>query len=181
MKRWTKFMGLFLVVLPLAMACQKNDFEGSGNLRVKLTDAPIDFDSVNVEILQVSVHYSQSAVGNQSWVDLPTNAGMYNLLELQNGVTTVLANNHIVPAGSITQMRLILGHNNYVVVDSIPYPLEMSSQYNTGIKINVNGTVSPGDTVEVVLDFDAEESIVVNGLTSYKLKPVIRLESLVYL
>lgn len=181
MKRTSRMLGLMLMVLLISFGCQKENHTGTGAMRVKMTDAPIDFDSVNVEVLQVSVHYSDNATSSPGWMDLPTNAGIYNLLDLQNDVTTVLVNNNQIPAGDITQMRLILGQNNTVVVDSVSYPLEMSSQYNTGIKINLNSTIAQGDTVEVLLDFDAEESIVVGGQTTFKLKPVIRLESIIYL
>lgn len=153
----------------------------TGKVSVKMTDAPIDFDSVNVEVLQVKVHVSNSGNGSSGWVDLPTNTGMYNLLDLQNDITTTLVDPHILSVGEIQQMRLILGANNYVVVDSIPFPLETSSQMNTGLKFNVNTAITPNDEVEILIDFDAEQSIVIEGTGDYKLKPVIKVEAITYL
>lgn len=174
MKKLIKISLSIVVLLLIIVSCSKKD--GTGVLTVHMKDAPIDFDSVNVEVERVDIHYSN---GN-GWVTLPTNAGVYNLLDLQNNVTAVLTNNNVLPVGSITQMRLILGDHNWVVIDSLPYPLELSSQDKTGLKINIGADIAPGDSVDVLIDFDAQESIVVTGQTTYKLKPVVKLESINY-
>lgn len=160
-------------------SCEK---EGeTGTLTVRMKDAPIEFDSVNVEVMQVMVHVSNTGQGTSGWVELPTNAGIYNLLDLQNDITAVLVNNNILPVGEIQQMRLILGANNSVVVDGVNFPLETSSQMNTGLKFNVNALINPGDAVEVLIDFDAEQSIVIQGNgTSFQLKPVIKVAGVFY-
>lgn len=179
-----------MIKIPLAMlllaataltfsACDKQ--ARTGKVTVKMTDAPIDFDSVNVEVLQVKVHVSNTGNGNPGWVDLPTQSGMYNLLDLQNDITTTLVDPHILPVGDIQQMRLILGANNYVVVDTVAYDLETSSQMNTGLKFNIDASITPNDEVEILIDFDAEQSIVIEGNGTYKLKPVIKVESITYL
>lgn len=174
MKNLFKLTGIIALLALGVMACEKAP-QGTGKMTVKMKDAPIAFDSVNVEVLRVDVHTSANG-----WVSLPTNAGVYNLLDLQNDVTAVLATNVELPVGSISQMRLILGTENNVVVDSVSYNLELSSQSNTGLKFNLDATINNGDTVEVLIDFDAEKSIVVNGNGSFKLKPVIGVESIIY-
>ncbi len=177
MKNSVKYLGLMILALAIMVGCRKNTETGA--MTVKMKDAPILFEEVNVEVLQVSVHYNDDS--QSGWVDLPTNDGIYNLLELQNGVTTVIANETSLPVGNISQMRLILGHDNSVVIDGNTFPLEMSSQYNTGIKLNVNTEIMNSQTVELLLDFDANESIVVEGEDRFKLKPVIKVESVIYL
>lgn len=179
MKKFIKLSAFVVVAALISTSCNKD--KGTGNMTVKMTDDPAVYDSVNVEVLSVEVHYADNSLGSSGWVTLPTISGIYNLLDLQNDITTVLVNNNELPAGSITQMRLILGSRNWVVVEGLPFPLELSSQSNTGIKINANVSISPGDSVEVLLDFDAGESIVVQGNGTYLLKPVIRLESVVVL
>jgi hypothetical protein len=169
---------LFLLSLAFS-SCKKED--ATGTLTVRMKDDPIDFDSVNVEVLQVQVHVSNNGQGGSGWVELPTNSGIYNLLDLQNNITAVLVNNNTLPVGEIQQMRLILGSNNSVVVDGINYPLETSSQTNTGLKFNVNASINPGDGVEVLIDFDAAQSIVIQGNgTSFQLKPVIKVAGVFY-
>lgn len=178
MKKAIQFTLALVAFATIIAACNKDN--GTGTMTVRMKDAPIDFDSVNVEVVAVDIHYSSSSGGNSGWISLPTHAGVYNLLDLQNNVTAVLVNNNVLPAGSITQMRLILGSNNWVVIDSIPFPLELSSQNKTGLKININSDIAAGDSVDVLIDFDAEASIIETGQLNYKLKPVVKLESMIY-
>lgn len=169
-------IGTLILFSLMAAGCHKKHV-GSGSMTVRMKDAPEDYNSVNVEVVNVEVHYSGK---NGGWKSLPTNAGMYNLLELQNNVTAVLSSGVELPAGDITQMRLILGNTNYIVVDSIAYPLDLTSQDKTGLKFNVNSTISEGDSVEVLIDFDVKKSVLETSATSFKLKPVIKVESIVY-
>ena len=161
-------------------ACKKNVNE-TAYLKVKMVDQPIDFDSVNVEIINVSVHYSGSdSSATSGWTDLATNVGMYNLLDLQNGVTAAITDGGMIPVGKIQQLRLLLGDNNYVVIDSVIYPLDLSSQDKTGLKINLNTEIQPQDSVEITIDFDAAKSIVETGNDQFKLKPVIKLQEVIF-
>jgi len=172
-------MKKLLIIFALSLTvitCQKKT--DSAVLTVRMVDAPIDFDSVYVEILNVQIHSSSS--NSSGWLDLATNSGMYNLLELQNGVSVVLTDANEIPIGKLQQLRLILGDNNYAVEDSMTYPLELSSQHKTGLKINLKAEVSATDSIEIILDFDAQESIIETNSGSYKLKPVIKVEDILY-
>jgi hypothetical protein len=144
-----------------------------------MKDQPIEFDSVNIELETVSIHYSDSEDGENGWRELETNSGMYNLLDLQDGVTAAITDGGLLPVGKLQQMRLILGDNNYVVVEGESFPLDLSSQDKTGLKINLNTTINAEDSVEITIDFDAEKSIIVTGSENYKLKPVIKLEEVI--
>lgn len=150
----------------LFAACKKERY--TGEVTVRMTDAPAAFDSVNVEIVEVQMHSDA-----QGWATLPTEAGIYNLLELQNGIDTVIAGIQQFPAGKATQMRLILGETNYVVAGGMVTPLELSSQDKTGLKINLNYDFAPNVNYEILIDFVASESIVTQGNGSLRLKPVI--------
>lgn len=165
------------------LGCQKE--EGNGSIKVQMVDAPADFTQVNVNIVEVWAHYSGENGNAGGWVQLNVIPGFYDLLQLQNGAMAVIADPTQIPVGNITQMRLILGENNYVVetIDgiSIDLPLELSSQDQTGIKINVNSEIYADQTMVLTLDFDAEQSIVEEGTGDYKLKPVIQVESVTYI
>lgn len=180
MKTMSKVFGIsILAFLLIATSCNKSNRTGS--LSVRMTDAPADFDSVNVELLEVHAHYSDNANGPSGWQQLDAVPGMYNLLDLQNDVTVVIADQDSLDVGHITQVRLILGQNNYAVEDSTIHFLGLSSQDETGLKINLNADITANETLEVILDFDAMQSIVTLGGGGYKLKPVIKVESINYL
>lgn len=154
----------------ILFSCNKSDDKFS-TLSIRLTDAPAAYDSVLVEILGVEVHTDVNG-----WEVLPTNQGIYNLLELQNNVDTVLVNSQQLPSGLISQVRLILGQNNRVVDSGISYPLSISSQDESGLKLNIHRVLQPNTPYLLVMDFDASQSILVTGNNTYKLKPVVSAE-----
>jgi hypothetical protein len=160
-------VSLFLI----STGCNKE--KGSSKMTVKMVDAPGDFQQVNVEVLQVQVNHD-----GQGWINLPTNAGIYDLLTLQNDVSATLVNVGVLPSGHLNQFRMILGDENNVMVDSLYYPLATPSAQQSGLKINLNTDFAPNTTYELLLDFDAEQSIVTQGTGDYSLKPVIKVLSI---
>ena len=167
--------GMFAVMLLAAFmwGCKKSD--PYGHITMLLTDAPGDYLEVNVDIQKASVHYAN---GN-SWVDLNTNAGVYDLLTLQNNLTAVLVNNTQVPSGRVSQIRLLLGANSSVKLsaDSSVHMLTVPSAYTSGVKINVNTQMPSQNSVTITLDFDADASVVKEGNGGYTMKPVIKVKS----
>ncbi|MDP2686820.1 MAG: DUF4382 domain-containing protein [Aequorivita sp.] len=142
--------------------------EGNAKLAVRLTDAPGDYEAVFVDVEEVVIKYN-----NGEDVLLGINAGVYNLLELTAGVNVLLFNDE-VPAGNISQIRLVLGENNTIVVDGQTLPLATPSAQQSGLKIQINENLEPGILYEFMLDFDVDKSIVAQGNGGYSLKPVIR-------
>lgn len=180
MKTFFKLIAVVLVFASIAIitnSCKKEDPKAYGQMTVKMTDAPGDYLEVNVDVIGVQVHHESSG-----WVTLPINAGVYNLLDLQNNVTTVLASNVQLPVGKISQIRLILGSNNSLVtIQPDTFALKIPSGSESGLKINLHETIQPHTSMEIVLDFDADASIVLTGVGSYSLKPVIKVKSVTQL
>lgn len=141
---------------------------GSFAYKVKMTDAPGPFDEVNIDLQSVEVKD-----GNGQTVQLNTTAGIYNLLDFSNGLSTLIATNTLTNS-YVSQIRLILGPNNTVVIGGISYPLSTPSAEQSGLKLQVNQTLYAGIENEILLDFDAHASIIETGNGTYKLKPVLR-------
>lgn len=176
---------ILMLTLSLAVigfyACSKEDSVGNGttNLRVNLTDAPIDeLDSVYIDIREVRVKMGDdtTSTGDDGWQTLTANAGIYDLLSYQNGVDTLLATGP-VPTGYLKEIRLILGSNNNVV-DSfgVVHPLTIPSGSESGLKIKVNRRLN-ATLDSLLIDFDAALSIKNEGASGYKLRPVIKVKN----
>jgi hypothetical protein len=146
---------------------------GQGQLKITMVDAPAAYDQINIAVNRVEVHRSGSD-SSSGWFVINNNPATYNLLDLRNGVSVILGDNSL-DAGSYTQIRLIIGTGSNIVVDGITYPLEVPSGEQSGIKLNHEFEIQSGLIYELMLDFDAEHSIVLTGNGQYKLKPVIRL------
>jgi len=148
-----------------------------------LTDAPFPFDLVaeaNVMIENVSL----KGTGADS-VLLSDAAQPFNLLELQNGVTAPLADLEVA-AGTYTQLRLVVGDSASIELKSgDEYRLKIPSGSQSGIKIQLgNLTLEDGDLAQITIDFDVEDSFVVQGnpetpagIKGFIFKPVVKTKS----
>jgi hypothetical protein len=75
----------------------------------------------------------------------------------------------------MSELRLILGTNNTVVVDGVSYELETPSGQTSGYKIKMDPqTLEPGGLYRLVIDFDVNASVHMTGNGKYMLKPVVR-------
>ncbi len=158
----------FLLLSVFWLACSENN--QTAKLEVRLTDAPGDYEEVNIDVQSVEINNSD---GNSGWTTLDVKSGVYNILELTNGLDTLLASAEL-PAGRISQIRLILGDNNSVKVNGEIKPLSTPSAQQSGLKLNLQAELTEGITYTITLDFDAARSIVNRGNGTYSLKPVIR-------
>ncbi len=164
----TVYLFAFVLMLGLGfVSCTKNNTSTTSTLSVKMTDAPGPYGAVNVDIQGVEV------TGTNNTVSLNVHKGIYNLLDLANGKDTLLGTGTL-NEGSVEQIRLILGSNNTVVVNNVSYPLSTPSAEQSGLKLQVHKTLIGGVAYSILLDFDANQSIVETGNGTYKLKPVIR-------
>lgn len=159
------FFGLVVLLVP---SCTKDQAKSKSQLSVRMTDAPGDYTAVNIDVQSIEVTGNGGSV-----VILNTNTAIYNLLDLSNGVNTLIASGDL-DAGIVSQIRLILGANNTVTVGGVVHPLSTPSAMQSGLKLQVNQTFEPGVSYSILLDFDASQSIVLQGNGEYQLKPVIR-------
>lgn len=169
MTKFSFFAAAFAAALSFA-ACDK-DNNDQATLRIRMTDGPGDFQQVNVDIKEIRVKMSSDTA---QWLLLPTNVGVYNLLNFQNGIDTLIAAG-LVPNDTLKEIRFVLGSNNSVMVDSILFPLVTPSAQESGLKVKIDKHLAL-DINTFVLDFDAAQSIVVQGNGVFRFKPVIRLK-----
>ncbi|REL29082.1 DUF4382 domain-containing protein [Rhodohalobacter sp. SW132] len=144
---------------------------GTGSMVVKLHDAPVDYDEVNISVARVEVNNTQNEDG---WIVISEPNEIYNILDLVNGEMAVLADAEL-EVGTYEQIRLILNDANTVVINGETFELFVPSGEQTGVKLNINAEILEGIQYTLLLDFDANRSVVKKGVQDlYNLKPVIR-------
>lgn len=161
------------------------------------------YNNVYVTIADVKIHQSASAQpADAGWVDLTPNLTptQVDLLGIANNncFLASLGANVALTAGSYQQIRIILldnsqaskvsnnkcgsGAANCVVLASNPnnpQPIQLSSESQTGIKISSGQlaggqfTIGAGESKDLNIDFNACQSIVIQGNGGYRLKPVL--------
>lgn len=156
--------------------------EGKGRISVHLTDAPGDYQQVNIDVQGLRIRHlspetdttGEDSVESGEWIDMPVEPMTVNLLELQNGVDTLLAQADLEP-GRYTELRLMLGSDNTVMVDSSLIDLDVPSGQQSGYKIKFDTELQEGENLDLVIDFDAGQSVVKAGNSGrYILKPVLK-------
>ena len=171
--------------------------QGQQRISIRLSDNPVNFDAVNVDIQSVEVqvipdscqghhHDDEDDDGEDDhdhdhdarcsvWDTLDIHPGIYNLLDLANGTDTILANGFTV-TGKISKIRLTLGDQNSVLIDSVSYPLTLwNDSHHITIKIKGEDVdmISPND-LQFWLDFDAGRSIIRIRDNNFVLRPFLR-------
>ncbi|MFC3880007.1 DUF4382 domain-containing protein [Algoriphagus namhaensis] len=176
-----KLIYLFpLLIVFLFQGCgDEVDSPASGSAKVNfyLVDAPGDFEEVWIEILAIRVLMNDAAEDDESeWIEVPYNENdrYVNLLTLVGEKSEFLGTEDL-PEGEIKQIRLVLGDDNFVVIDGERSDLKTPSAQQSGLKIKVDEPVQSGQVYGLVIDFDVEKSIVVAGNSgNIILKPVLR-------
>jgi hypothetical protein len=159
-------------------SCNKDDDlpDGTADFSVSMessTTVRSNYEAVNIDIQNVSIHISADTNETSGWDDLETNTGIYDLLDFAAGNDTIIALDSVLQVQTVSQIRLLLGENNTVVENGVTYDLDTPSAQTSGLKIQVHAPLEPNKIYKVVLDFDADQSIIKTGNDKYKLKPVI--------
>ena len=144
-----------------------------GTMSVKMTDAPADYEAVNLLVVQVAAHRAGDD-STSGWEVLESDTVTYDLLSLQNGVFATLATSQ-VPAGHYTQLRLKLAPGCNVVIGGVPHPLTVPSGLQSGLKLIGSIDVPANGRMDLALDFDAARSIEETGSGSFILNPTVRM------
>lgn len=188
----TRIVTLVALTLMTVIACSSDVTNpSSGSLRVYLTDAPIDLtgvSAVNVTLTELVLFPAEDDSEDDNGgivMDLsPITVGseaIVNLLDYQDGAVVLIASED-VPAGGYAKLRMRISEAKLVRDDDgDPTTDEIAEEiFIPSGKVDVPApfTIEGGETVDLVLDFDAALSVQVNetqGQNQYILRPVINL------
>ena len=166
MKSIKVLTALLLVGCIALHSCKKSETSGT-MYSVRMTDAPAPYSKVNVDIQGVEV------IGTSGTAMLSTHAGIYNLLDFSNGIDTLIASG-MINVGTVTQVRFILGPNNSVVQNGMTTAISMASGADAGLTLNINQSAHTASASSLLIDFDANQSVIAQGSGSFSFRPVMR-------
>jgi hypothetical protein len=185
--RFRNFLA-FTLALGALVSCSDSALgPGEGRIALRLTDAPIpldDVESIQMFIVRVEAKAQATSEGDAAtdvdeeeaesdgWIVLATPNDDFDLMDLRNGVTVFLGDEE-VPVGTYHSIRLILDTDRSsvtlkdgTVLTGVSTPsITFPSAGRSGIKVLFTTPIIVGDgeTVDVLLDFDAAESFVLRG------------------
>lgn len=134
-------------------------------MRIFMADAPLpDVSSLVIRIDKIEAHV------DGDWRTVAAAPQDVDLLLLKNQAMVTAESG--LPAGHINQVRLFV--SSAVVTDSTgTYDVDIPSNLQTGIKVNIDATIEPNTLTAILLDFNVEKSLRKLGNGSYLLQPVI--------
>ena len=165
---------LFVFSLTLLLwGCTSSD--GTGNFKLYLTDQPIDnAEEIWVTISEINVHKE-----GEGFLTIYSEVKTYDLLKLRSQEEKIL--DITLEEGTYTQIRLVVV-SGQIFIDGKPHEMTVAS---SEVKIPLVFTVMDGRDVEILLDFEADESIHIHVVEAgqskqYILTPVIKVKSIIY-
>jgi hypothetical protein len=191
------FLGALAGAFVFVGACNSRSVtgpaSGQGMLAMKLTDAPVPFDSVkevNVFVVRIDARRADADastadvdVDNEHaenhdnpdpmlWVTIASPNTTFNLLALQGGVKAFLGAT-AVDTGHFRAIRLIIDpakstivlKDGTVLTSTSPSPVEFEERGRHGLLVELNETVEVHEkqTTTIVLDFRLDQSVTLRG------------------
>src|SRR5882724_4027211 len=146
----------FLTACHKEASLSRSESQSAKELSVYLTDDPCQYDSVLIDIRYVEVkidtskeHMDDDHFGDNDedgnddheqhdnfgfWDTLSIKPGIYNVMELRNGIDTLLGTANI-PAGAIRKIRVTFGTNNTVYIGGVSHTLGLLPGTNNYVYI----------------------------------------------
>ena len=140
---------------------------GGGVLQLKVTDAG-NIDSLVLNIGQIEVHVASNDTNEESGWTTVNGAQSVDLIQVK-GVNEFLGNTTLA-AGKYTQIRLTISSAT-ATIDNQTYSVTIPSGK---FKFVHNFDIVENQTTTLILDFDADQSLVETGNGKYILKPTVQ-------
>jgi hypothetical protein len=154
--------------------------EGGGQLQVLLTDAPSDYIAsalvwISRVYLKGGAGEGEGGEGSGASYELfndPENPLEFDLLLLQDGITTQLTDPLELEAGAYNQLRLVVDEALVTLEEGYMFEDEETSKslfvpsgMQSGIKVHLNGPIeiTEGTLTIITVDFDVETNFVIQG------------------
>lgn len=185
MKRIT-WVSLALLCLGATVnSCTKVISTGGGSsdhqdLQLLLTDDPpgpgdlvnftANITAINVDIRSVSVMMMSDT---SHWDSLNIRSGVYNLINLKNGLDTALGTTSL-KEGQVKAFRIVFGNDNSVTANGVTVQLGMQFASTFVVPVWSDSIVLGNSALQVWMDIDAGHSIAEVGQGNFSLKPFIR-------
>jgi hypothetical protein len=166
-----KIQALFLLscIICCLASCKKKEY---GSITISMKDAPAAYQEVNIDLESIEVYIENPRSG--FWHKLNINKGIYDLLLLQD-TPVLLATQSKIPLGKISKIKITLGNRNTVKENNIYYPLQILHKLDEKYMhtISTNYTIAPNSISDIIIDFDAEKSVIKTPEHNFLLSPVI--------
>jgi hypothetical protein len=175
-------LGMLLMLVLVGCSINGNGFiaggssatSNTGTIKISLTDAPMSWSDVQEYHIFIERIEYYSYIDN--WVTLVEIGADYDLINYVNGTDVTLAVSEM-HAGHYAQLRMVLGTDNWLYIDdgvtAGRFNMRFEQPDHALIKVLDDFEIKKGETCGIILDFDAELSLVTRDTLDLVLRPHI--------
>jgi len=163
-----------LIPLFLILACTNNEQYLETKVQIAIHDAPFALQGKTVESLFITIKKIDFVRNDGKIFLLSDKEQTMDILKIQANAPVILSTVSIEP-GIYSQLRLVVKDDSIITVDGESFPIKIPSGMQTGVKLEGDFDISRGQFFKIVLDFDAQKSVIWNEGQGYILKPVIHI------
>ncbi len=158
----------------IGAGCTEAIEAGVGTLEIRVTDAPPehDIENIDVTVSSIDIHGAEEEEGEWLSIEI-TGDSTFDLLQLRALDLEALLAEAEVGVGKYTQVRLTLGTVDITMGDGSEPPEFVLPSGE--LKFVHPFEIFEGETTILLLDFDADKSIVETGAGKIIFKPVVKL------
>jgi hypothetical protein len=172
-----KFLCQIILIAFLSGCTQEDAERGKSLINIYLIDAPAYHGQLWVELLGVEVQ----VIGTRGMDNADPLFLDYTPADKQVNISALIAGNQLLVGrgeffvGTVTDITLRLGTNNYLMVNNQRIPLTFESPEDNTPVVNVDFELQPGISHDYYLDFDIFRSVkqIGNGQDVFRLNPQI--------
>lgn len=154
---------LYLLALVVFASCTKENIEeasATSQITVSLKSSNHSVGKMYVDIQDVQIRINENAHDSDAWMSLNTiNQGAFNISDLNENTPLLLVDNFDVEGHYVYEIRLVLGYNNFVDINSVLHSLDIE---NTTPSNLVEMQLNSKALYDVVIDLDLEKSLTFN-------------------
>ncbi|MDG4716117.1 DUF4382 domain-containing protein [Winogradskyella marincola] len=151
---------LYLLTLVVFASCTKENIEeaiATSQITVSLKSSNHSDGKVYVDIQDVQIRINENAHDSDAWMSLNTiNQGAFNISDLNENTPLLLVDNFNVEGHYVYEIRLVLGYNNFVDINSVLHSLDIE---NTTPSNLVEMQLNSKRRYDMVIDIDLEKSV----------------------
>ncbi|WP_426432088.1 DUF4382 domain-containing protein [Winogradskyella sp. HB-48] len=153
----------YLVLVLSFTSCTRDNIDDVNNatqITVKLKSSNQSSSKVYLDIEDVQIKISENAENSEAWLSLNTvNQGVFNVTDFKEDNTLLLVDDFEVEATYVYEIRLVLGENNFMNINSVLHSLDLGNAKPSNL---IETQLNSKRRYDMVIDIDLGESVSYN-------------------
>lgn len=154
---------IFLTLVLTVSSCSKDNVEDdwqSTHITVKLKSSNQSASKVYLDMQGIQIRTNENAEATNAWLNLSTvNEGVFNISDFGEDTALLLVDNFEVESYYVYEIRLVLGDNNFMDINSVLHNLDLGNATPSNL---IETQLNSKRQYDMVIDIDLDKSVSYN-------------------